>query len=151
MYQYPITPDEIYHHGILGQRWGKKNGPPYPLSSTQKSSAEKKAMTDEEKTQYETEKARVLREGSAIEVRKYANELTTKEIEDAINRIKKRSSLDELAQKELDFGWETTARVMKKVGNVKDWSKIGVELWKIIDEFMNLLDKDNKGRKDNGK
>lgn len=24
--------DEIYHHGIKGQKWGVKNGPPYPLS-----------------------------------------------------------------------------------------------------------------------
>ena len=31
----------LAHHGILGQKWGVKNGPPYPLSSTQKSSEEK--------------------------------------------------------------------------------------------------------------
>lgn len=24
--------DELYHHGIKGQRWGVRNGPPYPLS-----------------------------------------------------------------------------------------------------------------------
>lgn len=24
--------DELYHHGIKGQRWGRRNGPPYPLS-----------------------------------------------------------------------------------------------------------------------
>lgn len=33
---------ELYHHGIQGQKWGKKNGPPYPLSRSQMSSAEKK-------------------------------------------------------------------------------------------------------------
>lgn len=35
--------DELYHHGIQGQRWGKRNGPPYPLDKSDYSSAEKKA------------------------------------------------------------------------------------------------------------
>ena len=32
---------ELYHHGIKGQRWGQRNGPPYPLGYNQKSSEEK--------------------------------------------------------------------------------------------------------------
>lgn len=33
----------LTHHGILGQKWGKQNGPPYPLSAGKHSAAEKKA------------------------------------------------------------------------------------------------------------
>lgn len=35
--------DYLEHHGILGQSWGHRNGPPYPLGSGKHSAAEKKA------------------------------------------------------------------------------------------------------------
>ena len=42
---YVIAPTnyDINHHGILGQKWGKQNGPPYPLGSGDHSAAEKRA------------------------------------------------------------------------------------------------------------
>lgn len=40
---YVRTEMELYHHGIAGQRWGKRNGPPYPLSAGAHSASEKKA------------------------------------------------------------------------------------------------------------
>lgn len=33
----------LYHHGIKGQKWGKRNGPPYPLGKNDHSASEKKA------------------------------------------------------------------------------------------------------------
>ena len=35
--------DFLAHHGIKGQKWGQRNGPPYPLNPSDKSTAEKKA------------------------------------------------------------------------------------------------------------
>jgi len=41
----PYVREELYlmHHGIFGQRWGKRNGPPYPLGASDHSASEKKA------------------------------------------------------------------------------------------------------------
>lgn len=36
----------LTHHGILGQKWGKRNGPPYPLDESDHSAAEKKAAKE---------------------------------------------------------------------------------------------------------
>ena len=33
----------LAHHGILGMKWGHKNGPPYPLGASDHSTSEKKA------------------------------------------------------------------------------------------------------------
>lgn len=44
MWQYNYTySSSLCRHGILGQKWGKRNGPPYPLGSSKHSASEKKA------------------------------------------------------------------------------------------------------------
>lgn len=31
-----LPPDELFHHGIKGQKWGVRNGPPYPIDRSAK-------------------------------------------------------------------------------------------------------------------
>lgn len=38
------TNNALAHHGILGQKWGKRNGPPYPLGGGDYSQSEKRAI-----------------------------------------------------------------------------------------------------------
>ena len=112
----------LEHHGILNQKWGHKNGPPYPLDSGDHSSAEKSAakaagvkvgsdsgkgsienvkkkksgaqnqvkkpkkeMTDEEKREAAL---KAVRSGDKKKIAKYAEYLTSQELQDADNRVR---------------------------------------------------------------
>lgn len=41
--------NELYHHGIQGQKWGVRNGPPYPLDDTGQNSKKNKTTTEKRK------------------------------------------------------------------------------------------------------
>jgi len=48
-------PNELYHHGIKGQKWGVRNGPPYPLKGGKYITTKKKRLhgpTKKENTTY---------------------------------------------------------------------------------------------------
>lgn len=50
---YIIQNDFLMHHGIKGQKWGDRNGPPYPLNPQKDySSAEKKASSEGDLSDY---------------------------------------------------------------------------------------------------
>ena len=53
--QFSFNLDQNYlsHHGIKGQKWGKKNGPPYPLDSKTAERVKSKAKVIKRNTVYD--------------------------------------------------------------------------------------------------
>ena len=100
---------ELYHHGILGQKWGVTNGPPYPLDSdistgsrlkkifSRDKGGEEVKKTKEEKDQIARAKAlkkenkKMLKESKRDTVTskavKKAKVMTDEELRAAVNRL----------------------------------------------------------------
>lgn len=88
---------ELYHHGVLGQKHGVRNGPPYPLDAEDHSASEKKAGWHKS-----------LDGGSGSDKKKVSRPETVAErknrIETGIKEANKADKLDAKAFKALDKG-----------------------------------------------
>lgn len=123
--------DYLEHHGITGMKWGKRNGPPYPLDASQKSSAEKSAekgsgsgsggsgvsqkkpkkvspkkakqMKEEEYEALsdEEKKAKIMNEADTEMLVKYSNLFDDKELQSTYNRALLLSKSKDLVDKDV--------------------------------------------------
>lgn len=117
-------------HGLLSFRKNKQN-------------KAEKAIQNLTKEQYEKEKEKALTRGTATEVLLFKNDLTTKQMQDAVNRINIERQLSNISRQERDDAWNSVNRAMKKVGDVKNWSSIVIELYNMIEKQMSKADKNS--------
>lgn len=93
--------------------------------------------------QSEKEKKKFLDTATnATEVLQYRDQLTQKELEAALGRIKTIRELSGISKKEKDAAWDAVNNAMKKVGNVKDWAKTGLESFGVFQQLMAALSGD---------
>lgn len=137
----------------------QRNSTPSKISRKERKAAEEAAKLRSQnlqkardaaslKRERNKEKERALKEGTATELLPFVNEISTKEIEDAIRRIEATRKLSNLSKKELEEGWNKVDNAMKKVGNVKNWLKTGVESYQVVTEIVDLFEK--AGKKETG-
>ena len=85
----------LEHHGIDGQKWGVRNGPPYPL---------------------ERKKTHLLNKSKAKILIDNLDELSLEDIERLVKRIKLEEELNKIAADDIKKGESYAMKILKKTG-----------------------------------
>ena len=85
----------LEHHGIDGQKWGVRNGPPYPL---------------------ERKKTHLLNKSKAKILIDNLDELSLEEVERLVKRIKLEEELNKIAADDIKKGESYAMKILKKTG-----------------------------------
>lgn len=110
--------NELYHHGVTGQKWGKRNGPPYPLDDNAKVQASKKRRflrfrkKEEPQETQEELRARLLERPNPQEVSDNMDLFSTPELYQMYNRMTVESNITRLL-KQQDTKDSTYRTIMK--------------------------------------
>lgn len=134
---------ELQHHGILGQKWGKKNGPPYPLSRTGDWSA---AERRQQKRNYKDLKRTYKKKGLYKGIPKtFLKDVESKE-GDLIKDLKKNYSDSYNESSQLRFELETgikkptkqNANILKKINerHYEDNKNLMKETYRLAEEAV---------------
>ena len=117
----------LQHHGIDGQKWGVKNGPPYPLDG---SKPKQKESRRQKRKKYKELKKRDKELKEKIANRKY---LTDDEIDELIDRFAREKKLNDLylANTPKSYDIEKSKNVTKNV-----LGDIGASVFKNVAKTM---------------
>lgn len=85
----------LEHHGIDGQKWGVRNGPPYPL---------------------ERKKTHLLNKSKARILIDNLDELSLEDVERLVKRIKLEEELNKIAADDIKKGESYAMKILKKTG-----------------------------------
>lgn len=161
----------LAHHGILGQRKGVKNGPPYPLKAGAHSASEKKAgwmkslsdkVKDHKKAkqrkkalekaratkaanakkaayekQLEENKQKVLKSGTATDVKKYKGKLTNDELKEVWTRLDWEGKISDMASKEAPP--DQMDKFFKKLDKYTDYANTAIKAYDVFIDVYNAF------------
>lgn len=87
----------LMHHGVKGQKWGEKNGPPYPLSDKVKSIAYRGGYDAEGNKKYKIDKKDVKEARNIVD--KNLKYMSNKDLNEYKNRLILENSIEDITGK----------------------------------------------------
>ena len=132
--------NELAHAGIKGMRWGirrfqNKDGSLTPEGK--KRYGDKDEDSDKTPETPEERKARILRSGTAEEVMKYQGQLTNKELNDAVQRIRIENELNQITASQRTRGIDKFKKVMDDVDTIRGGVEKGLSAWNTVAKINN--------------
>ena len=115
----------LAHHGIQGQKWGVRKGPPYPLEYDQHTGAEKKLNTKAELSKYDNELGRYKNQEGGP---------TGKQMHKELGKVYKKIRADEHARAE-DIKKSRDAEVLNNYTKFQDPVSRAKELSAIREKY----------------
>lgn len=111
--------DELKHHGINGQKWGVKHGPPYPLPSNpfrRKKKKQEDSKPQAEKKKKKKEPIDAEKRNDMKKASKNRRNLSDEELRKRIERIEMERKLKTLTDEELSPGKKAVKEVLSSAG-----------------------------------
>lgn len=148
IYQIYSIGGNLYHHGIRGQRWGHRNGPPYPLNASAKSYAEGNKQGSSHRgilgSNPTKDKRTILREKKRVAKYKLRGAKDALKYE-KYNTKKQKNDTDVNRKITMDYFFMTRGERPSNYSNEKEaWEKHKNTETKIKDRQKRILERDNK-------
>lgn len=128
--------NELYHHGILGMKWGKKNGPPYPLDYKKLSAEERAAAKD-----------KAIRQGNIKEAAENIDYYDNNELRAVKERFSLNQDIKKLHASTIKTGKEKAGDLIdsftKGLRRATDAGEAGVKAYNFMAKAMNSFSDDD--------
>ena len=150
MWKYTYS-NELYHYGVLGMRWGIRKSKPASggkrkLSRKQKKkraeALEKARQVKAEKKQYEMDKQKAIKSGSAKDVLRFKGDLTPQEMSYTFQRLQWEQNMNSFSSREISAGKSKVDSIMGAVGKTTGYINTAAKAYNTFANIYNAFNTD---------